>query len=416
VNQASQTAAFVARLYRQRAAVAYAGHVRRDPLALLSLRQGRADPYPLYERVRASGTLVPARPGTWLTASHRVCGSVLRSRRFGARADDGFDLSFLAMNPPDHTRLRRLAQPSFSPKAMAAYQHRIERTAGELLDRAAAGGDFDLVTALAAPLPIAVITDLLGVPGAGAAAFAQYGQVITTALEGIRSLRHASQLQEANGLLQALFADLFQLRRREPSGDLISRLVAAEGDQVKPAEVLPMCMLLLIAGFETTVNLIGSCMLALLTHREQWQDLSADPGALAGRAVEETLRFDPPVQQTDRVALEPLDLEGQAIRPGQRVVTLIGGAGRDPEVYPEPGTFNIHRQPAAEHLAFSAGIHYCVGQPLAKLEAVIAVKLLAERMPGLALAGPVRRRGSAALRGPLHLPVTAGRPRAAPLT
>ncbi len=410
MSEASRAAAFAARLYWQRATVAYAGHLRRDPMALLYLRQGQADPYPIYERIRASGTLVPTRLGHWMTTSHRVCDSVLRSRRFGVKAEEGMDASFLTMNPPDHTRLRRFAWPAFSPKAVAGYGDRIERTVGNLLDRAAASGEFDLVSALAAPLPIAVITDLLGVPDADAAAFAQYGAVLGPALDGIKSLRHAGQLQANQVKLDALFENLFELRRREPADDIISRMVAAEGDQVKPAEMLPMCVMLLIAGFETTVNLIGNCVLALLGHREQWQDLCADPLALAARAVEETLRFDPPVQLTDRVALEPLDLEGQALRPGQRVWTLIGGANRDPEVYAEPGEFNIHRGAAAEHLAFSSGIHYCLGQPLARLEATIAVRTLAERMPGLTVAGPVRRRKTTTIRGPLHLPVNAGLP------
>jgi len=409
MSEASRAAAFAARLYWQRANVSYAGHVRRDPMGLLNLRQGRADPYPIYERIRASGTLVPTRLGNWMSTSHRVCDSVLRNRRFGVHAEEGLDASFLTMNPPDHTRLRRFALPTFSPKAVAGYGERIERTVGELLDRTPAGGQFDLVSALAAPLPIAVITDLLGVPDADAAAFAQYGAVLGPALDGIKSLRHASQLQANQVKLERLFEDLFELRRREPADDIISRLVAAGSDQVKPDEMLPMCVMLLVAGFETTVNLIGNCVLALLGHREQWQDLCADPPALAARAVEETLRYDPPVQLTDRVALEPLDLEGQTIRPGQRVVTLIGGANRDPEVYAEPGEFNIHREAAAEHLAFSSGIHYCLGQPLARLEATIALRVLAERMPGLALAGPVRLRNTTTIRGPLHLPVTPGR-------
>jgi P450-derived glycosyltransferase activator len=409
MSDVGQAIAFATQLYWQRAVTAYTGHIRRDPWALLDLRQGRADPYPIYERIRAAGPLVPTRQGNWMTTSHRVCDSVLRNRRLGVQAEEGVEMSFLGMNPPDHTRLRRFALPAFSPKAVAGYRDRIERTVGELLDRAAASGEFDLVSALAAPLPIAVITDLLGVPDADAAAFAQYGAVIGSALDGIQSLRHASQLQ-ANGIkLQALFENLFELRRREPADDIISRMVAAEDDQVKPAEMLPMCVLLLVAGFETTVNLIGNCVLALLGHREQWQDVCADPQNLAVKAIEETLRFDPPVQLTDRVALEPVELEGQAIGPGQRVVTLIGGANRDPEVYPEPGTFDIHREAAADHLAFSSGIHYCLGQPLARLEATIALRMLAERMPGLALAGPVRRRNTTTIRGPLHLPVTAGR-------
>ncbi|MGH3189597.1 MAG: cytochrome P450 [Streptosporangiaceae bacterium] len=405
MSEAGQAVAFAGRLYWQRVATTYTGHLRRDPMALLNLRQGRADPYPIYERIRAGGTLVTTRGGNWVTASHRVCDAVLRNRRFGVYVEEGIEMSFLGMNPPDHTRLRRFALPAFSPKAVAGYRDRIERTVGELLDRAAASGEFDLVSALAAPLPIAVITDLLGVPDADVAAFAQYGAVIGGALDGIKSLRHAGQLQ-ANGVkLQALFENLFELRRREPADDIISRMVAAEGDQVQPAEMLPMCVLLLVAGFETTVNLIGNCVLALLGHREQWQDLCADPQNLAAKAVEETLRFDPPVQLNDRVALEPFDLDGHAIRPGQRVTTLIGGANRDPEVYPEPGTFDIHREAAAEHLAFSSGIHYCPGQPLARLEATIALRMLAERMPGLTLAGPVQRRNTTTIRGPLHLPV-----------
>jgi cytochrome P450 len=410
MSAAGDIVTFAARLYGQRAATACAGYIGRDPMALLDLRPGRADPYPVYERIRAQGTLVPARAGAWMSTSHRVCDSVLRNRRFGVRVEDGTDMSFLGMNPPDHTRLRRLALPAFSPKAVTGYRGRIERTVAELLDRAAAQGEFDLVSVLAAPLPIVVITDLLGIPDADEAAFAQYGAVIGSALDGIKSLRHASRLQ-ANGVkLQRLFGDLFELRRREPADDIISRLVAAEGDQVKPAEMMPMCVLLLVAGFETTVNLIGNCVLALLAHRDQWQDLCDDPGALAARAVEETLRFDPPVQRTDRVALEPVNLEGRTIGRGQAVVTLIGGANRDPEVYSQPGTFSIHREAEAEHLAFSSGIHYCLGQPLARLEATIAVQMLAERMPGLALAAPVRRRDTTTIRGPLRLPVTARLP------
>lgn len=422
MSEMAAAVAFAARLYRQRAAVACDGYIRRDPMALLSLRPGRDDPYPIYERIRASGTLAPTRQGNWMTTSHRVCDAVLRSRRFGVRLDgddraepNGFEMSFLEMNPPEHTRLRRLAQPAFSPKAVAGYATRIEAAVGDLLDSAAAAGEFDLVRALAAPLPITVITELLGVPDADADAFAADGAVIGSALDGIRSLRHASQLQASSGKLVRLFEDLFELRRRDPADDIVSHLVAAQGDpargdQLSAHEMLAMCLLLLVAGFETTVNLIGNAVLALLANREQWHDLCADPSGRAASAVEETLRFDPPVQLTERVALEPLELEGKPVSRGQRVLTLIAGANRDPEVYAEPGTFSIHRDAPAEHLAFSAGIHYCLGQPLARLEATIALRMLAERMPDLALAGAVRRRDTTTIRGPLHLPVTTGRP------
>jgi P450-derived glycosyltransferase activator len=405
-----RTVSFAAGLYGNRVAYAYHGYLRRDPMSLLHLRPGRDNPYAIYRGMPGFG---PTRIGNWVTTSHHLCNAVLRDRRFGvraadltaARATDEFDMSFLDMDPPDHTRLRRLAQPAFSPKQMAGYRPRIERTVDELLDRVAGAPDFDLVSAYAAPLPIGVITDLLGVPDADADRFAQYGTVIAGALDGVRSLTHAARLQAANRELRALFESLFELRRREPADDVVSRIVAAEGDRIQPREMVPMCNLLLVAGFETTVNLVGNAVNALLDHPEQWEALCADPAALAGAAVEETLRYDPPVQRTARCALEDVDLEGHPVRRGQYVITLIGAANRDPEAFPQPDVFDIHRVPTADHLAFSSGIHYCVGQPLARLEAEIALRRLAERMPRLRRAGPLRRRISSIVRGPIRLPV-----------
>jgi P450-derived glycosyltransferase activator len=416
LSQLSQVIMFASGLYRQRAGVAWTGYLRRDPMALLQLRPGRVDPYAIYGRLRASGPLAPTRLGNWVSTSHRVCDSVLRDRRFGPSpaadgqpADpDAFGLSFLEMNPPDHSRLRRLAMPAFSPKAVAGYAGRVERTAGDLLDAASAAGTFDLVSGFAAPLPIAVITDLLGIPDSRSVDFARHGRLIGGALDGIRSLRHARQLQASNEELARLFEHLFELRRREPSDDIVSHLVATEGDQVGPGEMVPMCTLLLIAGFETTVNLISNAVLALLSHPGQWRALCADPEGLAPRAVEEALRWDPPVQRTGRFALEPIELAGKPVAKGQLVVTLIGAANRDPEVYDRPDTFDVMRDGGPGHLAFSSGIHYCLGQSLARLEAAVALRVLAERMPGLARDGAVQRRNATTIRGPLRLPVTAG--------
>jgi cytochrome P450 len=407
---------FAVSLYRQRADLAYHGYVHRDAMALLQLRPGRSDPYAIYERLRAAGTLTPTRLGNWASTSHRVCSTVLRDRRFGVRPlhsprpepGETLNLSFLEMNPPEHTRLRRFASPAFGPKAVAGYRGRIEATIGELLDRAEATGRFDLVSAFAAPLPIAVITDLLGIPDVDAQAFARYGALIGGALDGIRSLRHAGQVQAADAQLRRLFERLFELRRREPADDIVSQIVAA-GGQVAPAEMLPLCVLLLIAGFETTVNLIGNGVLALLDHPEQWEALRADPHAMAPLVVEEVLRYDPPVQRTGRFALEPLELDGRAVHRDQFVVTLLGGANRDPEAYERPNVFDIHRGDGPDHLAFSSGIHYCLGQPLARLEATLAFAMLAERLPDLRRAGPVRRRNATTIRGPLRLPVASAR-------
>lgn len=416
MSDLGETTKFVTELYRERAGTAVSAYVRRDKLARLQLRPGRDNPYAIYAQLRSEGTLLPGRHGGLATGSHRVCNAVLRDRRFGSRPPDGYprspqdeiEASFLTMNPPDHTRLRKLAQPAFSPKAVADYTGRITRTVTDLLDQAASAGDFDLVPQFAAPLPIAVITGLLGIPDADSAEFAEYGALLGSALDGISSLRHAAQLMKSQARIAALFDSLFKLRRSEPGEDIVSRLVAAEGDQIQSAEMLPLCVVLLVAGFETTVNLIGNSMLALLDHPAQWRELQAEPEGLAPAVVEETLRFDPPVQRTSRYALEDLDLEGTPVRTGQEVTTLLGAANRDPEVYDNPDVFDIHRKTSTEHLAFSSGIHYCVGAPLARLEATIAVRMLAERMPALHRTGPVRRRNSTLIRGPLHVPVSAG--------
>jgi cytochrome P450 len=410
MSQLSQTAAFATVFDRQRLDLLRAAYLHRDPMARLELRPGRRNPYAIYDQIRARGPVSTTRLGNLMTPSHEVCRTVLRDRAFlvqmpGEAADPTeADLSFLDMNPPDHTRLRRLAMPAFSPKKMAGYRPRIADRVGTLLDRA--GSEFDLVSALAAPLPISVITDLLGIAHAEADRFARIGAVIGSALDGIQSLSHASRLMAANVELERLFEELFDLRRRDPADDIVSDIVAAEGDQIKPHEMLPMCVLLLVAGFETTVNLIGNAVNALLDHPDQWAALCADPHTLAPKAIEETLRFDPPVQRTGRYASEATELAGFEVRPGRFVVTLIGAANRDPDVYADPDTFDITRTPEAEHLAFSAGIHYCIGQPLATLEATVALQTLAERMPSLRRAGRVRRRNATTIRGPQRLPVS----------
>ena len=280
----------------------------------------------------------------------------------------------------------------------------MEATVHDLLDRARQqGGTFDLVSALAEPLPVAVISDLLGIPPAERAPLVQHGHVVVTALDGIRSPCHAHDLLRSTRALEAMFEGLVRRRRADPGEDVVSALLRSE-DRVSPHELVSMCSLLLVAGFETTVNLIGNGVLALLAHPEQWQALCRRPDLAAG-AVEEVLRFDPPVQRTARVAHEATELAGRPVRRGQAVLLLLGGANRDPEVFEDPARFDVTRTPAVEHLAFSSGQHYCLGAPLARMEGEVALRALAERLPGLRPAGRVVLRQGRTIRGPQRLPV-----------
>ena len=340
-------ARFASRLYGEQARGAFDAYVRRVPFARLRFAPGRDDPYPIYEQIRSQGPFVVTPMGNLATVDHAVCKDVLRNRRFGVQPEGqdpppDFDLSFLDRNPPDHTRLRRLVAPAFGPRRMVGFQAAVEKTVTGLLDDADATGGFDLVPALASPLPIAVITDLLGIPDADGAAFTRYGMALGSALSGLRSLRHAREVMAAGRDLETMFDELFAWRRREPGDDLISMLVAAEGDQVRPDEMAPLCSLLLLAGFETTVNLIGNAVNALLDHPDQWALLVDDP-ARAAAAVQETLRFDPPVQRTARVSWDDAELAGRPVRREQWVNVLLGGANRDPAVFRDPEVFDITR-------------------------------------------------------------------------
>jgi len=391
-----------------RSAVAWHAWREHDPFARLNLAEGRHDPYALYAEVRAAGEVVPSPTMGFQTASHHVCREVLRDRRFGVQADDGprgnGQMSLLELDPPDHTRLRRLAAPAFSPRALAGYDDRITGVVDGLLDALPATGPFDLVAGLAAPLPIAVITDLLGVPEAYTADFGKHGATIGSALAGPQSLAHVARLIAADRQLQRVLTEVFALRRREPGDDVVSRLLAAEGDGLRPEELRPLCMLLLLAGFETTVNLVGNTVLALLDHPDQWRAVADDP-SLATAAVEETLRWDPPVQRTLRIPSVDVELAGTTVPAGSMLLLYLAGAGRDPAAFDEPDRFDVRRTGGAEHLAFSAGVHYCLGAPLARTEAVTAVRRLAERFPRLERAGRLRRRRGTVIRGPVELVV-----------
>lgn len=249
---------------------------------------------------------------------------------------------------------------------------------------------------------------LLGTPERDNAGFVRIGYVIGGALDGAGSARHLRQIRDATAELDLLFGRLTAERRTHPRGDVVSTLVRQSDEgELTAAEPGSMCLLLLLAGFETTVNLIGNGVMALLRHREQWERLVAGPGPVAG-AVEEALRFDSPVQLTSRWAQRDTEVEGAGVRAGEQVVCLIGSADRDPGHFPDPDRFDTTRSGSGEHLAFSGGAHYCLGAPLARSEGEIAFRALAQRAPGLRPTVAPTRRGTLTVRSLSAFPVTTG--------
>jgi cytochrome P450 len=411
-TKAVQAAKFLGGMYRERARILYWAQVRGDLFSRLVLPNHHTDPYQIYEEMRALGPMLPTRLGNYTTTSHRLCNEVLRSRRFAVRPEDGsedlanqagLDLSLLELNPPDHTRIRRLTAPAFTPRRMAGYVELVDQAIQGLLDGCEREREFDLMTSFASPLPIAVVTHLLGLPN-DPERFRRLGSTIARALDGIWSLGQARVLAAADAELRTTFTELLDRRRADPGSDLVSALVAEQGKEITAAELSALVRLLLIAGFETTVNAIGNGMHWLLADREQWELLVKDP-ALAPAVVEEVLRFDPPVQQTARVACRPTEVGDVLVGTNQWVITLLAAANRDPDVYPEPNRFDIARQSPVEHLAFSGGIHYCLGSPLARLELTQAFRALAERFPRIRQTAPITMRPGTTLRGPLRFPV-----------
>ena len=392
----------------------------------------RADPYPIYRQIRQRGPLVKGELMA-TTASHRMAAGVLRSDAFGVAADpDALPAlarwlmtrpgrpvgpvnppSLLAVNPPDHTRYRRLVSKVFTPRAIAALRGRVESIADDLLDRAeydAAGGHpVDLVGSYASLLPLAVIAEILGVPHEMRDKFIAWGSAAAPILDIGISYREYRRAEVALRQLNEWMAGHFVRLRRDPGEDLLSQLVVKE-DDLDERELMAISVLLLAAGFETTVNLIGSGVDLLLHHPDQLAGLQADPAGWVN-AVEEVLRFESPVQNTARRALRDSEVAGVLIRSGTFVSVLIGAANRDPEVFDDPERFDVGRVNAREHLAFSAGVHYCLGASLARIEGEEGLRRLFERYPDLASAGQPRRRPTRTLRGYDQLPVRFGRPR-----
>ena len=393
-----------------------------DPLAQVLRGSPRTDVYAAYEKIRIRGDLASSRLGLRSVTSRRQSEAILRDLRFGvqpATADSTrsrIDLaqgplsgSFLELDPPRHTRLRRLTAPAFRPKVIRDFTPVVDEALTEILDRLADREEFDLMTDVADGFPIAVISRLLGIPAADATHFSRIGELVGQSLDGVHTVRQAQELRQAGRELAALFRRLADERRRDPQDDVISLLASAEdGGDLAADDLVATSGLLLVAGFETTVNLIGNAVAALHHDPEVWTALVADP-SLAETAVEETLRFDPPVQLTVRFTREDVELDGHRLPPGTVVAVLLAAANRDPAAYAEPGRFRLDRAGEPEHLTFSSGIHYCLGAPLARLEGARALRALAERWPDLTLLPGAHRRTGTTLRGFTSLPVSARR-------
>lgn len=372
------------------------------------------DPYPVYRRLREHAGLFEAEPGHWIATRHTEVKAVLSSRSAMVgdpsvvRAEEGpgeLDLGFLARNPPDHARLRRLATPAFRPALMRGYRAQVVDQVERLISPVRPGEPFDLVRTLATPVPVAVICALLGIEGPDIATFGRYGRVIALALAGqLGSAENVAEFEAAKADLSQLLGRLAVERAQDPREDVISHLAAAQPDGITAYELMVTARLLLIAGFETTVNLIGNATHSLLATPGAWDALVADP-EIAERVVTESLRCDPPVQSTGRVLVTELTVGEVTVPAGAWVSTLIGSANHDESVFTDPDAFDLDRPNADEHLAFSGGIHYCLGAPLARMEGEVALAGLAARAPRLELLPGARRRAGTLIRGWGKLPL-----------
>jgi cytochrome P450 len=389
--------------------------------------ENHANPYPLYRQLREQDPVHRNELlDSWFLTRYDDVVAVLKHPRFSAdRRQARSSLvqsalraqsqagpfsqaqTMLSSDPPEHTRLRGLASKAFTFKAVEALRPRIQQIVAELLDAVEAKGTFDVIWDLGYPLPVIVIAEMLGVPPEQRDTFKHWsdnivanlgptGGVEETRLRGLESAME----------MAAYFRDVIAERRRVPKDDLVSALVAEEerGDALSEEEVIATCILLLAAGNETTTNLIGNGMLALLRNPDQLELLRAQP-ELTDSAVEELLRYDGPVQTTARVALEDIEIGGRTIEEGKIAFCMLAAANRDPAQFANPEVLSVTRS-ENRHIAFGFGLHFCLGAPLARAEAQIAFPALLKRFPKLALETEPEWGGSFILRGLKSLPVS----------
>jgi cytochrome P450 len=400
----SLAAGAVALPERWRSGVAY------NPLSARAIQ----DPYPTYARLRARSPVHRSRLlEAWVFTCYADVEAILRDyRRFSNMPSNRraprrrriyvpprADWTMLFLDPPEHTRLRALVNQAFTPRVVDALEPHIRAIMGELLDDIDDSAGFDLMAAVANPLPVIVIAEMLGVPPKDRDRFKHWSNARARMLEPTITAQERARAVAAGESLDAYFMPIIQARRREPRDDIISALAQAEeeGDKLTEREVLLMLRLLLVAGNETTRNLIGNGMLALLRNPDQMQRLRDNPDLLDS-AIDEFLRYDSPVQLDTRVSQEDFQIGGKRIHRGQRVICLLGAANRDPSAFVQPDMLDIGRLEKS-HISFGRGIHHCLGAPLALLEGRIAFSSLVERFSSIRLAAEPNQRSQMALRG-----------------
>jgi len=388
----------------------------------------RANPYPFYDALRELDPVHTTPFGTIVLTRYDDIAHTLRSNDFSrdieANANEPTDplnkakrdrrrgregaKSILNLDPPDHTRLRRLVSKAFTPSAIERLRGRVQQLVDEVLDKAASRGGMELIDELAFPIPFQVISDLLAMPTDRADEMREWSQIITQNLEPTSTLDDLDKSDEVFGLLIPYLLNVIEDRRKHPGDDLLSALISVEedGDVLSLPELISFVVLLYIAGHETTVNLIGNSINTLLAHPDQLARWHADP-SIGSRAVDECLRMDGPVQQTVRVPLVPVTYHGLngpvVAQPGTIVTTVLGAANHDPTVFTDPHRLDLGRENANRHLALAAGIHYCLGANLARLEAEVAVGSLVARFPSMKATGAITWRDRLTIRGVDHL-------------
>lgn len=387
----------------------------------------RVDPFPAYEELRGRG-VISANDLISASVDHAVCNEVLRSDAFGTAGGQG-ELpgplrwlhhkvidpdtlgpvdppSMLAVDPPLHTRYRKQVARAFTARKVGRMGDRVDAVAAGLLDDLAGREEFDLVEDYASLLPLTVIADLLGVREEDRGRLLALGNEAAVTLDPGLSWREFRRAEVALREMHTWFRGHVERLAAAPGDDLLSQLTLLEGeDRLSPVELHQVGLLVLAAGFETTVNLIGNAVALLDGHPDQLAWLRENPDGWAN-AVDEVLRHQSPVQLTLRIALRETEVGGRRFAPGHGILLYLGGANRDPAVFEDPAAFDVTRPNADQHVAFSAGVHYCLGASLARLETAVALRALYERHPDLHVAGRVERRGTRVLRGYERLPVS----------